>query len=143
MQPETLNFGKMLIQLSNGASPPTFGQPCGFTSKGFEATKEVAERLVPDCDDPDAPAFIERVTRSLSAGISGSLVMAVGAYTTWRAAYLDTDPVEVRVFFNHGSLGYWLGYFHLTKLNHQGEQGDLITLEVEFQSSGDFGWVAA
>lgn len=86
-KPTTLTYGHFLILLGDGASPETFSEPCGLTSKGFAQTASTQDTNVPDCDDPDAPAYVERAIESLSGEITGSGVLALESLPVWRAFY--------------------------------------------------------
>ena len=66
----TTTFGSFLIKLGDGASPEVFAAPCGLTTKGFNQTANVQETSVPDCADPDAPAYIERAVDTISSEIT-------------------------------------------------------------------------
>ena len=69
---QTLRFGQMLIELGDGATPvESFSRPCGLTSKQFSRKAQVGETNVPDCDDEDAPAHIERDTTGFTTDITG------------------------------------------------------------------------
>ena len=62
-------------------APVTYAAPCGFTSKSFTLSKNLQEIDIPNCDDPDAVAWIGRDAQNLSATIAGDGVAAaeVGA----------------------------------------------------------------
>ncbi len=117
-KPTTGAFSKLLILLGNGASPEVFAAPCGLTSKGFEISATSGDIQVPDCDDPDAPAWTERVVKALSAGVSGSGIMAVESFDTWNDWALSGLAQNVRVKLDLPGLGYYSGRFILTKFGN-------------------------
>ncbi|XKM40327.1 phage tail tube protein [Rhizobium ruizarguesonis] len=77
-QPSTARFGKFRIMLGNSADPIVYAAPCGFTSKSLTLTKDLTDVTLPDCDDPDAVAWVGRDASTLSASVSGEGVLASG-----------------------------------------------------------------
>ena len=75
-QPTTARFGKFKVYLGDDGDPIVYTAPCGFTSKSLTLTKSLAEVNLPDCDDPDAVAWVGRDASSLSASVSGEGVLA-------------------------------------------------------------------
>lgn len=96
-RPTTYSAKKLLILLGDGGTPETFAAPCGLTTRGINFSKETNDVTVPDCDDPDLPAWTERAVRTLSATVSGSGILAAEAFETWREAFLATDAVNARI----------------------------------------------
>lgn len=145
-KPITVNASKMLIKIGDGATPTeVFAAPCGMTTKGLNFTKETNDVNVPDCDDPDAPAWIERGVVSMSAEISENGILAMEALTVWQEFLDETISRNVQVWLDvpvssHG--GHWNGKFHLTGFNVTAEQGDKVQVAVTMQSDGPVTWVA-
>lgn len=142
-RPTTLAFGDFLILLGNGANPEVFTAPCGLTSKGFNQSASTQESTVPDCDNPDAPAYTERDIDALSAEISGSGVLAMESAAIWQVWYDSGLPKNVQIkldqtLANHG--GYWSGAFVLTGFNITGERGAKVKVDLTMQSDGAFTW---
>lgn len=137
-QPTTARFGKFKVKLGNGATPEVFSVPCGFTSKSLTLTKNLTEVNLPDCDDPDAVAWVGRDAESLSASISGEGVLAAESVETWLDAWenVDSISVEVDVEFPAKTLR-WVGKMHIATLNPSAEQGGRVTMSVEMQSDGE------
>lgn len=145
-RPTTLSAAKLLLLIGNGAGTEVFAAPCGLTSRGINFSKETNDVTVPDCDDPDAPAWTERVTRALSGTVSGSGILAMEAFETWRDFFFSTETKNVRIkidtsLANNG--GHWQGAFHMTTFNVTGEIGDKIQVEIELQNDGEVIWVDA
>ena len=147
-KPTTTTFGKFLVELET-ATPGTFAAPCGFTQKGFELTAATSETNVPDCDNPEAPAWVERGVTSFSAQITGSGVMAMGSLTTWREWFLSGAAKNVRVHVNESSAnggGHYDFAALLTNLGHStqlGSDGNKVQQSVTIQSTGAVTWTAA
>ena len=97
-KPTTRSWTKLSIWPGDGGSPEDFAQKvCGLTSKGFTLSSDVAETNVPDCDDPDLPGWVERTTRSNSADLSGSGVMAEENFDFYRQWKMSGEEKNTRV----------------------------------------------
>lgn len=136
--PTTAKFGKFRVLLGNGASPEVFAAPCGFTSKSLVLTKNLSDINLPDCDDPDAPAWVGRDVESLTASITGEGVMAQESADTWMDAFEDTDSVSVKVEIEMPTTTWtYTGRMHLSSLTLNAEQGGRVQANVEMQSDGE------
>lgn len=146
-KPVTASAAKLLILLESTTTPGTFAAPCGLTTKGISFAAESNDVTVPDCDDPDLPAWTERMIRALSATISGSGVLALEAFDDWQAYLFGGVARNCRVKIdvpaaNNG--GYFQGRFILTRFGLTGEIGNKIRVDaVELQNDGPVTWVAA
>lgn len=142
-KPITIKGSQLIILLGNGMSPEVFAAPCGLTTKGLNLTATANEFNVPDCNNPDAPMFTERVISALSAGITGSGILDMNSYDDWRIWYLSGLAKNIEVSFNvplpQGG-GYYAMSAVLTALNSTGNVGELVTIDVEIQSNGEFTW---
>ncbi len=145
--PITATFNEFLILVGDGMSPETFAAPCGLTSKGFNQTANTQDTVVPDCDDPDAPAYIERAVVSVSGEITGQGVLAMEAFNeVWEPWFRSTAPMNARVKLNkshaeHG--GYYEGSFLLSQFNMTGQRGERVNVSVTMVSNGAITWVPA
>ena len=64
-QPTTFSFGKGTIEVGDGETPEVFSKVCGFNSIEMSLKKDTNDTTVPDCDDPDAPAWKQRDVTSI------------------------------------------------------------------------------
>lgn len=134
-KPTTKKFGDYFIQLESADSPGVFVAPCGLTTKGFTQTASTNETNVPDCDDPDAPADVERDIVSRSRSISGSGVMATESLATWQAFY-DGGARKCRVYPAGLTGGYYEGDFILTNFGLTANLGDKVNIDIGMDSDG-------
>ncbi len=146
-KPTTVAFGKFYILVGDGESPEMFEAPCGLTSKAFNQTASTQDTIVPDCDDPDAPAFTERAVDALSSEISGDGVLAKEAHDeVWQPWLFSALPRTVRIGL--GSIpdvslgGYYEGPYLLTQLNMSAERGQKMRGAVTIVSAAEWEWVA-
>lgn len=118
-------------------APITYAAPCGFSSKSFTLTKNLQEIDIPDCDDPDAVAWIGRDAQNLSATISGNGVAAAESVPAWNDAWKNVEsvPAMVEIEFATGTLTYE-GLFQVDSLAFTAEQAARVQLAVTMQSDG-------
>jgi hypothetical protein len=138
----TTPFGGFLVKLGDGASPEVFTAPCGLTSKGFNQTANTQETSVPDCTDPDAPAYVERAVDTISAEISGSGVLATEAFTVWQAWFDNSATKNFRIYPKGASGGYYEGRGILSAFNMTVQRGQKVNVDVTIQSDGEYTWNA-
>src|SRR4051812_21297671 len=143
-KPTTINASKMLIKLGDGATPTeVFAAACGMTTKGINFTKDTNEVNVPDCDDPDAPAWKERAVIAMSAEISENGILDMGSLDMWQGLLESGVSGNVQVWLDvpvtdHG--GHWDGKFLLTAFNVTAEQGNKVQAAITMQSDGPVIW---
>lgn len=136
-KPVTLAFSKLLILVGDGASPETFAAPCGLTSKGFDITATSNGIEVPDCDDPDAPAWTDRVVKALSGSVSGAGILATESFGIWRDWALGGLAQNVRIQLVGTGLGYYSGSFILNKFSIKASLGDKVQVDIGMESDGE------
>ena len=145
--PVTARPGRFVISLGDGGSPEAFVAPCGFTSKSFTWSRNLAEVTIPDCDDPDAPFWQSRDVESLSCSVSGEGVLAAEAVPTWLAVLnsLDAVNVQIEITFTNGSILLIEGAMQMESLELGAQQGQRVSINVSMQSDGPMTqtWTAA
>lgn len=129
----TLKFSQFLILIGDGGSPQGFGDPCGLTSRGFNRTAEMNDTNTPDCDDPDAPSWLERDVVSLAGEMTGSGVVAEESIDTWDEWFESGESRDVRIELN---TRVWEGRAKLSQFNITGERGQRVNVEVTIVSDG-------
>lgn len=141
-QPTVLVGTKLLILVGDGASPELFSQPCGLTTRGFDLTASTNTTLIPDCDDPEAPAWEAKDVNSLSAAVSGSGVMAIESFDTWNDWFMSAIGRNVQIKLDDSLLGQWEGTFILTSLKYGGQRGQKVTVDIALSNDGAVVWNA-
>lgn len=137
--PTTLKFGKLKIEIGDGAAPEVFTAPCGFTQKSFNRNKSLNEVQVPDCDDPDAPVVVSRDVASLSFAISGQGVLAGESVAMWDAFYNSTASRNIKITEEFAApIGnvVWTGKAHLESIELSGQVGNRVTANISLQGDG-------
>ncbi len=145
---KTVRGKSLLIKVGDGETSETFVHPCLINSqRGIVFSSETNETRIPDCDDPELIAWINREKVSLSATINGSGTLHtpnIADYSDW---FESPDTRNVRVEVNGITLanggGWWAGAFHLTQFEVTGSVGELTQCSIGLQSSGSVLWVPA
>lgn len=138
-KPTTYKGSLVAIYLET-ATPGTYAKPCGLNNHTVTFSKNATEVNVPDCDDPEAPQWIERDVESLDLAVSGEGILAAEALDTWWAAFDSTTVVKGRIYL--GALTdtvngyYWSGDFHVTSFEVTGQVGQRATVSLALASSG-------
>lgn len=133
----TLRGSALYIKVGDGASPEVFAHPCLInTKRGIQFQSSTNKIIVPDCDNPDDPAWTEAVKDSLSATINGAgtLDNDVEVITFYDSWLRDPDPRNVQVWL--GTVGYWAGAFNLTNFEIGGDRGVLADVTIALESAG-------
>jgi hypothetical protein len=137
--PTTLKFGKMKVEIGDGAAAEVFTAPCGFTEKSFARNKSLNEVLIPDCLDPDAPVVVARDVSSISFAVQGQGVLAGESVATWDGFFNSTSSRNVKVTLEFdapiGTITY-TGKMHLESFEITGAVGNRATVSVSMQSDG-------
>jgi predicted secreted protein len=138
-QPHTYTFGEFLIEVGDGADPEVFSAPCGLTSKSFNLQAATSDTNVPDCDDPDAPSWLERDVTSLSRDITGSGVLAEESLELWDDWATSGNPKNVQISLTDGDDGTrtWTGSYILSGFEITGQIGEKVQVNVTLVSNGE------
>jgi predicted secreted protein len=140
-QPTVLPGTKLLILVGDGAEPEVFSEPCGLTTKSFDLAASTNSTLIPDCADPEAPAWEAKDVNALSATVTGSGVMAIESFDVWESWFSSAESRSAQIKLNDAGLGHWLGTFILTSLKYGGQRGQKVTLEISLVNDGAVVWV--
>lgn len=140
-KPVTYKGSLIGIYLEDPDTPGTFIKPCGITGTQAQFTKGTQDIDVPDCDDPEAPAWVARAVQSLSFTASGDGVLAADAVPVWWDYFNTTESVEARIYV--GSLTdtqngyYWAGRVHVDQLSVGGTRGQIANVSINVVSDGE------
>ncbi len=142
-QPTVLAGTKLLILVGDGNSPEVFAQPCGLTTRGIAFTASTNSTLIPDCDDPELPAWEAKDVNSISAQVTGNGVMAVESFDTWNDWFQSAAARTCQIHLNDPGLGRWQGDFILTALRYGGQRGQKVTVDITLDNTGSVPWIPA
>lgn len=137
-KPTTVTGSKLSVWLGDGATPEVFVAPCGLHTRGINFGATANDELIPDCDNPDLPSWVARTVQSLTAGISGSGLLAKEALDAWEGFHFGGVSKNCRVIIDWGGgvQRRYDGAFVCTTFNVTGEIGSRIKVEVALASDG-------
>ena len=145
-QAKTLTFGKQMMLLGDGESPETFAAPCGFESLTLTVNIANSETNVPDCDDPDLPAWLVSSEVSKQMVVSGSGVLDTDAMQDWRDWLMAGGEKTVR-WKTSGAAADGGGHYEapgiLAEYTETGTRGELWQASVTVNLNGKPEWTDA
>lgn len=143
-KPTTYKGSLVAIYLADplDVTPPfTFLKPCGLSNHTVTFTKNAQEVNVPDCDDPEAPQWIERDVESLDFSATGEGILAAEAVEAWWDYFNSTDSVLARIYIgapDNITNGYfWEGQVHVNSFEVTGQTGQRAQCSIGIVSSGE------
>lgn len=98
-KPTVLSFGAGKFWISDGGSPEVFLAPCGFTQGELAVDKSLNDTTIPDCDDPDAPAWSGNDVQSVSWTMQFQGILAKESMPIYSRAVFSMKSVKVRQEF--------------------------------------------
>jgi hypothetical protein len=135
MPNETVRGSQLFIKVGDGASPEVFAHPCLInTQRGIQFQSQANKTIVPDCDNPDDPAWTLVTKDQLGATINGSGTLNVADVEDYDAWFRSADPKNVEVWL--GTKGHWAGSFHCTNFNVTGDRGSFAQVTITLESEG-------
>lgn len=134
-----LQKGTELLIYRENDTPGTFEFLCGITTKNANFGRNLAETVVPDCDDPSGVPWTKRTPTSRTASLSGSGPMAMEKRADIQADYDSDDARNLRLVIK--GRGYWGGAWQLASFQPGAAEGDAyINSSFEWQSDGAIAW---
>lgn len=139
---------KLLVKIGDGASPEVFTADCLInTSRGVKFTSDTNQTIMPDCDNPDDPAWKSVTKDGLTATITGAGMLYTASVSDWYDWFNSDDAKNIQFALNvplaKGG-GYWAGAFKLTdfEVTSDGNKAQ-STCNVTLMSDGPVAWTDA
>lgn len=146
-QATTIRGTKILVKIGDGGSPETFAHNCSVNgARSFQLSAQTNDVNVPDCDDPDLMAWIEREKVSLGATVNGAGICNTPDIEFFFDYAADSDPKNCRIVVDTTGAnggGYFAGAFHCTDFQINGDRGTKADMSITLQSSGAITWTDA
>jgi hypothetical protein len=144
---QSMNGTQLLVQIGDGANPEVFTHDCLInTDRGIQFSSDQNRQVVPDCDNPDTPAWSELTLDGLNAVINGAGILHTASVQKWFEWFESGESKNVRVRVNVGAPaggGYWAGKFKLTDFEVTGSRNEKATSANTLGSDGRVVWVPA
>lgn len=138
-QPNTVKGTKLRILFGEGG-PVVYTQLCALNAKGINFQTNTNQVFVPDCDNPDDPAWREITKSGRFASITGNGILDLtNGLAKFQSAFDNEDSIPLRVEIDIADTaggGYWQGNFMLTQLNITGNDGELVQVAITLESDG-------
>lgn len=140
-QAKTARGTKLLIKIGDGGSPSeTFAHNCSVNAaRSFQLSANTNDTNVPDCDDPDLMAWVEREKVSLSGTVNGAGVLNTPDLEFFFDYVADSDPKNCKIVVDvPGSDGgrVFTGSFLCTDFQISGDRGQKTDMSITLQSTG-------
>ena len=126
-QAKSLKFADQIVMLGDGATPTElFAAPCGTTELTLDVNIETNTTNVPDCTDPDLPAWLvsDEVSKQMVITLSGTLDR--DAKIMWEEWLMEGGEKNVR-WVTTGTAAEGGGYYQapgiLSQFQYQGQRG--------------------
>lgn len=146
-QPKTMNGTQLVIKLGDGAGSEVFTAKCTINAaRGITFSSQSNEQIVPDCDNPDLPAWVERNRDGLSASITGAGVVDTSNLADFWAWYTQQESRNIQVLINVSSGdggGYWGMAAILSEFSVNGERKQKALFDCTILSDGPVTWTSA
>lgn len=136
---------KLLVQIVDSNSPDVFTHDCLInTQRGIQFASETNEVIMPDCDNPDDPAWKSVTKDGLSVTITGAGMLYAASVETWWDWFKADTAKAVRFNLNLTGAeggGYWAGSFKLTQFEVSADGNkETATANVTLVSDGAVTW---
>jgi hypothetical protein len=139
--PTTNSFADIILEVDTGSG--FVAVMCGITNKGVRLSAATSAAMVPDCTDPEAPAWDVVGVSGLSAQVQISGVAAAEDEDLWNQWFDDGLAKAVR--YRKEGVGYREGDMVLTDLGETvvlKQDGNLVQRSVTLQSASAFPWTS-
>lgn len=113
---DTIKGALVQILVGDGATPEVFDHRCMInTSRGIQWSSTTSQNPVPDCDNPEDPAWLETEVDGLVCTIDGAGRVDVADVEFWDDWFISGAAKNVRFKLNKTGGSYWEGAFKLTQ----------------------------
>ena len=146
--PTVASGTKLLIKIGDGGGTEVFdtAMTCAAISREVKLSADTNTIVVPDCDDPDAPAAQMREVTAYGMEVSADGVCkttVTEAWFTWfKSGAAKNVRVEIGIAAASGG-GYFACAAKVSDLSIKGDRGDKIQMSFTLVSDGAVTWTDA
>lgn len=131
---------KILIKFGDGNSPEVFTHYCSINAeREFALEANLNEDLAINCDDPDAPGWVDREVESLSGQITGAGQLNTPDWRILRRRMVAGEAINMQVVLDVSAADggeIATGAFIISNLTKTGDRGGKIQAAITLQSTG-------
>lgn len=142
--PTTSSFAGIILEVEDTPGGGTFtARMCGITSKGLDLTAQTSTATVPDCTNPETPAWDITGISSFGGQVTLSGVAATEDEAFWNQ-WLDSGASR-NMRYRKSGVGYRAGAALLTKLGETvqlKQEGNLVQRSITIQNASAWPWTA-
>jgi predicted secreted protein len=132
---------KLLLKVGDGASPEVFTAYCTINAaRSISGTAATNDFNIPDCEDPDALAWISREKVSLSYSVAGAGILNTPDTELFTEFLADPDPRNCQIIVDVPAADggvIFEGAFHLTEFQITGDRGGKMEASIALVSDGE------
>lgn len=145
----SLSGTALLVQIGDGTLPTeVFAADCLInTDRGIQFASDENRQVIPDCDNPDDPAWQTLDKDGLTATITGAGMLHTTSVPDWSAWFAANTAKNCRVLLSGVAVGsgggHWAGAFKLTSWEVTGARNARAEVSVTLGSDGPVTWVDA
>lgn len=146
-QAKTFKFSEVILLIGDGATPTeAFAAPCGLTELTMTINADTNETIIPDCDNPDDPAWKITDVSALQMTLGGTGVLDRAARKLWEEWFFSAAEKNVRWMYDVTAAdfgGYYQAPAIITSYTVTATRGQRATVEVGITLNGKPVWTAA
>lgn len=137
-QPSLFPGSRYLVFVGDGANPEVFSAPCGLTTKTLSRSATFNGEVVPDCENPEAPGWLEGDVDGLTWTVSGAGKLARESVAMWDSWFASGLAKNVRIEAHEGEdIGrVYSGKAYLTTYDQSAERGQKVSTDVTLSGTG-------
>jgi hypothetical protein len=129
---------KLLIMLSDGASPPDYVHPCSINAaRDVTFEKNLNEDTGVDCDDPDKAGWVIRDVVSRSCTVEGSGKLSLADLEVFEEWFLSDDSRDAIVGVQVAGGREYAGKWHLSNFRISGDRGAKAEVSITLVNDGE------
>jgi hypothetical protein len=142
--PTTSSFGGIILEVESSPGSGTYNAlMCGFSQKAVDLTAQTSTAIVPDCNNPEAPAWDIAGISSIGGKITLSGIAASEDEATWNG-WMDSG-LSRNIRYRKSGVGYRSGPALLTSLGESvqlRQDANLVQRSITLENSGAWPWTA-
>lgn len=135
--PDVFSGEELLIQIGDGASPEAFTHRCMINGqRSLSRSASTTQEVVPDCDDPSAPGWVQTEIDSLTATIQGEGMIDIASLEFFDLWYESGESKTIKAKINRPGARTYTGKYKLSQLDYTGQRKTKATASITMVSDG-------